>query len=76
MIFLPQWKPRLLLYFTSAAHFPVKCFPLLHVGLASAGLLKGTIKPLKQVYNPTKTTPISKSTSGLVTVFSTWQNQL
>ena len=34
------------------------------------------LKPLKQVLNPTKTTPISKPRSGLVTLFATWQKGL
>ena len=36
----------------------------------------GILKPIKQVYNPTETAPISESRSGLVTVFGTWRNQL
>ena len=32
----------------------------------------GILKPIKQVYNPTETAPISESRSGLVTVFGTW----
>ena len=55
MILLPHWKPWFLQYLTLAAHFPVKCLLLPTVAQARAGLLKGTLKPLKQVYNPTKT---------------------
>ena len=65
MILLPQWKTRFLQNFNLAAHFPVKF--LLE--------LKGTLTSLQQVYNPTKTAPISKSRSGLVTVLGIWRNQ-
>ena len=44
--------------------------------VASAAGCPCTLKPLKQVYNPTKTAPISESWSGLVVIFSTWLNQL
>ena len=52
--------------------------PVPLVRLAAGGAGGGTLKPIKQGYNPTKTTPISESRSGLVTVFSAcqWQNQL
>ena len=63
-------------------HFQVKLLLLPPVAPAKAGRLKSTLKPLKQVYIPTKTTPISDSLSGLVT-FSVpgdaswgWRNQL
>ena len=39
------------------------------------GLRGGTLKLIKQVYNPTKTVPISEFRSGLVTLFATWRNQ-
>ena len=38
--------------------------------------LSALLKPLKQVYNPTNTTPIFKSRSGLVRLFATWQEAL
>ena len=47
----------------SDAHFPVKCLLLPQVALASTGLLKVSLKPFKQVYNPTETAPFFESRS-------------
>ena len=73
MILLPQWKPLVFrISYFSCSFSSQNCY--------FCSLLprpaQGTLKPLKQVYNPTKTAPISESWSGLVTVFGTGQKQL
>ena len=37
---------------------------------------RGWLKPLKQLYNTKKTTPISESRRGLVTLLATWLEAL
>ena len=69
MILLPQCKPW---FFLQLLIFQSHCY----FGSLLPRPAQRSLKSLEQVYNLTKTAPVSESRSGLVTVFCTWRNQL